>query len=791
MKNLKRLISLSVVVAFLISSVFAFGGTITPSQTCIDKAKGFLQELITYVKNSGSATQTAEVISKFVSGSGRTALINAFNQISSGPGAAQRLKDTLGLDLATVSSLLDWMANYQDGTGKNWFVNLVISGTDANLTAAATDFATKYVTTVGDVYKAEYQLTKINAAIAVFKATNAEYKPLKYSESTGLFSVNTTGLNNLITLLVGVLGNPIENQQNINNIKAAFQTIVDTVNSITNSTEKLGAKALLQALGLLYVESTSTQTPAPTPTPTPTPAPIPTQPSQPTQPTQPSQPTQPTQPTTPSDVSKKLDEVIAQGKLDQIDDVVKVLPSVLTTGKDINKAVSSLKEVVVKVATVLDKISNVSEVKSVVSGLANAINIVASNIQEQSTPTVEKTLQLESLKFETAGLLLRAYEAVAVTPQKTEEATKVTFKVSADDIATAISKASEVLSGVQAVTNSAIKKSLNLAGVSVAINASANKDTSVVLEKDAIEKIKSDSKVTNVLIVTPVASVAVPTSVISADKVEIKVTPKQVSNALSQAVDVNVVVGDKVQEKFDKAVVLVLKLNSKIADESKVAVYRISDGKTEIVPGIYVSTTNSFLVERKSLSTYYVGDYNKTYSDVDSKAWYYKNVQLISAKGITDGYPDGTFRPNNNVTRAEFAKMVVETFQFDTAGQEVTKFEDVKSTDWFYPYVATLYNLGIINGRSETKFAPNEPVTREEMAKMISLALSKAGKVSLSAIPTISFKDDSSISAWAKKYVAVVVENGIMEGRGNSTFAPKANATRAEVATVVVRALMK
>jgi len=791
MKNLKRLISLSVVVAFLISSVFAFGGTITPSQTCIDKAKGFLQELITYVKNSGSATQTAEVISKFVSGSGRTALINAFNQISSGPGAAQRLKDTLGLDLATVSSLLDWMANYQDGTGKNWFVNLVISGTDANLTAAATDFATKYVTTVGDVYKAEYQLTKINAAIAVFKATNAEYKPLKYSESTGLFSVNTTGLNNLITLLVGVLGNPIENQQNINNIKAAFQTIVDTVNSITNSTEKLGAKALLQALGLLYVESTSTQTPAPTPTPTPTPAPIPTQPSQPTQPTQPSQPTQPTQPTTPSDVSKKLDEVIAQGKLDQIDDVVKVLPSVLTTGKDINKAVSSLKEVVVKVATVLDKISNVSEVKSVVSGLANAINIVASNIQEQSTPTVEKTLQLESLKFETAGLLLRAYEAVAVTPQKTEEATKVTFKVSADDIATAISKASEVLSGVQAVTNSAIKKSLNLAGVSVAINASANKDTSVVLEKDAIEKIKSDSKVTNVLIVTPVASVAVPTSVISADKVEIKVTPKQVSNALSQAVDVNVVVGDKVQEKFDKAVVLVLKLNSKIADESKVAVYRISDGKTEIVPGIYVSTTNSFLVERKSLSTYYVGDYNKTYSDVDSKAWYYKNVQLISAKGITDGYPDGTFRPNNNVTRAEFAKMVVETFQFDTAGQEVTKFEDVKSTDWFYPYVATLYNLGIINGRSETKFAPNEPVTREEMAKMISLALSKAGKVSLSAIPTISFKDDSSISAWAKKYVAVVVENGIMEGRGNSTFAPKANATRAEVATVIVRALMK
>lgn len=366
----------------------------------------------------------------------------------------------------------------------------------------------------------------------------------------------------------------------------------------------------------------------------------------------------------------------------------------------------------------------------------------------------------------------------------------MTFKVSANDIALAISKANEVASGIQ-TTNSTVKKSLNFAGVSIAINAISSKDISVMFDKESIDKIKSDSKVTNILIKTQNTSVVIPKSTLTADKFEIKIIPKQVSNALSKAVDVNIVVGDNVQEKFDKPVVLLLKLNNKISDESKVAVYRVSDGKTEIVPGIYVSTINSFLVERKSLSTYYVGSYNKTYSDVDSNAWYYKNVQLISAKGITDGYPDGTFRPNNNVTRAEFAKMVVETFQFDTTGQEVTKFEDVKSTDWFYSYVATLYNLGIINGRSETKFSPNAPVTREEMAKMISLALVKAGKVSLSAIPTLSFKDDSSISAWAKKYVAIVVENGIMEGRGSSTFAPKANATRAEVATVIVRALMK
>jgi hypothetical protein len=795
MKRFKRTVSLAVVAVFLLANVLAFAAT--PLDNCKSTTKSLLSQLVDKIKASGSAQQTAEVISKFISGSGRTALVNAFNQIAQGPGAAQRLESALGLNPTTLGQLLDWMASYQGGGGKNWLVNLVnLSGDALNsaLDTAANDLVNKYIQTVGgDVYKAEYQLNKINAAIMLFNGTPGDYKPIKY-DSTGNFSVYDTGFNNLFSLLNPLLGNQITGEENKANLKNAFQIIVNAVNSIADPTEKLGAKALLQALGLLYVESAPStgggavpSTGGGTTTTTTQPA-TSQQQQQTTQPAQ--QPSQQTQPTTLSDLSKKLDEAIAQGNSAQIIEAVNVLASVLAAMKNTEEAVSSLKEISGKVATALDKISDVSQVKFIVNGLTNAINTVASNIQKQSLSTVEKSLQLESLKFETAGLLLKAYETAAVTPQKTEDASKVTFKVSANDIALAISKANEVALGIQ-TTNSTVKKSLNFAGVSIAINATSSKDISVMFDKESIDKIKSDSKVTNILIKTQNTSVVIPKSTLTADKFEIKIVPKQVSNALSKAVDVNIVVGDNVQEKFDKPVVLLLKLNNKISDESKVAVYRILDDKTEIVPCIYVSTINSFLVERKSLSTYYVGSYNKTYSDVDSNAWYYKNVQLISAKGITDGYPDGTFRPNNNVTRAEFAKMVVETFQFDTTGQEVTKFEDVKSTDWFYPYVATLYNLGIINGRSETKFAPNAPVTREEMAKMISLALVKAGKVSLSAIPTLSFKDDSSISAWAKKYVAIVVENGIMEGRGSSTFAPKANATRAEVATVIVRALMK
>ncbi|BCS80355.1 S-layer homology domain-containing protein [Anaerocellum diazotrophicum] len=793
MKRFKRAVSLVVVAVFLLANVLAFAAT--PLDNCKSTAKALLSQLVDKIKASGSAQQTAEVISKFISGSGRTALVNAFNQIAQGPGAAQRLESALGLNPTTLGQLLDWMASYQGGGGKNWFVNLVsLSGDALNsaLDTAANDLVNKYVQTVGgDVYKAEYQLNKINAAVTLFNTSTSDLKPIKY-DLNGNFNVYDTGFNNLFNLLNGVLGNQITGEENKANLRNAFQTIVNAVNSIADPTEKLGAKALLQALGLLYVESvpstgggTVPGTGGGTTTTQPTTS---QQQQQTTQPAQ--QPSQQTQPTTTTELSKKLDEAIAQGNTAQIREVVNTLSSVLATVKNTEEAVSSLKEISGKVATALDKISDVSQVKSIVNGLTNAINVVAANVQKQSISNVEKSLKLESLKFEAVGLLLRAYEATAVTPQKSEDASKVTFKVSANDIALAMSKTNEIASGIQ-ISNSVVKKSLNLVGVSVAINATSNKDTSVMFDKESIDKIKSDNKIANLLIKTQNASIVVPVSTLTKDKFELKITPKQISNSLSQAVDVNIVVGDNVQDKFDKPVVLLLKLNSKIADESKVSVYRVSDGKTEIVPGIYVSTTNSFLVERKSLSTYYVGNYNKTYSDVDSNAWYYKNVQLISAKGITDGYPDGTFRPNNNVTRAEFAKMVVETFQFDTSGQAVSKFEDVKESDWFYPYVATLYNLGIISGRSETEFVPNAPVTREEMAKMISLALVKVGKVSLSAIPTLNFTDDSSISTWAKKYVAVVVENGIMEGRGNNTFAPKANATRAEVATVIVRALVK
>ena len=113
--------------------------------------------------------------------------------------------------------------------------------------------------------------------------------------------------------------------------------------------------------------------------------------------------------------------------------------------------------------------------------------------------------------------------------------------------------------------------------------------------------------------------------------------------------------------------------------------------------------------------------------------------------------------------------------------------EDVKSDDWFAPYVGVAAKVGIIVG-SDGKFRPNDTITREEMAVIIVKAYTYlGGKGANGAID--NFSDKNSISAWAKAYVDSAASVGLISGMGDGTFGPKANATRAQAASVVYRVI--
>ena len=150
------------------------------------------------------------------------------------------------------------------------------------------------------------------------------------------------------------------------------------------------------------------------------------------------------------------------------------------------------------------------------------------------------------------------------------------------------------------------------------------------------------------------------------------------------------------------------------------------------------------------------------------------------------GYPDGTVRPNGNVTRAEVATIFFRMLK-DDAREKYWKtdnrYSDVKSTDWYNNAISTLSNMGIIDGYPDGTFRPNAGITRAEFAK---IAVSFFDWADVYAVN--SFVDVRD-SAWYANYVAVAAEIGLIEGYGGNVFRPDATITRAEACTIINRTL--
>ncbi|MDD4548889.1 MAG: S-layer homology domain-containing protein [Syntrophomonadaceae bacterium] len=161
--------------------------------------------------------------------------------------------------------------------------------------------------------------------------------------------------------------------------------------------------------------------------------------------------------------------------------------------------------------------------------------------------------------------------------------------------------------------------------------------------------------------------------------------------------------------------------------------------------------------------------------------WAEANIKNLVALEAIAGYPDKTFKPDNTITRAEFAKVLVEAFELETAGGKV--FNDT-ANHWAKDYIAVAAANGIVNGYSDTQFGPDDLITREQMAVMIV----KAAKLTAATDET-AFADNAKISAWAKGAVATATQNNIIKGYPDNTVKPQGSATRAEAVTVIVLAL--
>lgn len=161
--------------------------------------------------------------------------------------------------------------------------------------------------------------------------------------------------------------------------------------------------------------------------------------------------------------------------------------------------------------------------------------------------------------------------------------------------------------------------------------------------------------------------------------------------------------------------------------------------------------------------------------------WAEENIKTLVSSGAITGYSDGSFKPNNNITRAEFATVLVKAFGLETSTGRV--FNDTQK-HWAKDYIATAAAHGIVSGYNDSTFGPNDLITREQMAIMIV----KAAKLNIRT-GTTDFVDKDKISSWALGAVNTASENSIISGYKDDTFKPQANTTRAEAVTVIVKSL--
>lgn len=215
-------------------------------------------------------------------------------------------------------------------------------------------------------------------------------------------------------------------------------------------------------------------------------------------------------------------------------------------------------------------------------------------------------------------------------------------------------------------------------------------------------------------------------------------------------------------------------------------------GELIFVPHVRTTLNGKAAVEMKrpGNSIYTLIQFNKTFKDLNGH-WAKAEVEAMASKLIIKGVNDDDFAPEKAITRAEFTSLLVRSLGL-AAGKGSTAFQDVAPSAWYAGSIETAVHFGLVNGISPVEFAPNDSITRAQMAVMIAHAMEMVDATNLSAGKTESlnkFSDSASIPKWASAQAALLADKGIMLGDTKGAFAPSNNATRAQAAVILQRTL--
>lgn len=183
---------------------------------------------------------------------------------------------------------------------------------------------------------------------------------------------------------------------------------------------------------------------------------------------------------------------------------------------------------------------------------------------------------------------------------------------------------------------------------------------------------------------------------------------------------------------------------------------------------------------------------SKAFTDLDAKAWYHEGVDYVLTNGLMNGVGGGKFEPDGQLTRAQLVTVLYRAAGEPDTGKQVNPFTDVPDDTWYTKAVIWAANNGIVNGVAKNTFAPDDSITREQIAAML---YRYAGAEAAKEDKLSAFPDAAKTSDWAKEAlnwaVASGLINGVADANGTASLEPQATATRAQIATILMRWLEK
>ncbi|MFA7468316.1 MAG: S-layer homology domain-containing protein, partial [Desulfotomaculaceae bacterium] len=208
--------------------------------------------------------------------------------------------------------------------------------------------------------------------------------------------------------------------------------------------------------------------------------------------------------------------------------------------------------------------------------------------------------------------------------------------------------------------------------------------------------------------------------------------------------------------------------------------------KIVVIDGKYYAKINSL-----TNSTYSVIWNPAVFSDVTNH-WAKEPVNEMGSRKVIGGIGENKFAPDREITRAEFASITMRALGL-MENNNNSAFKDVKESDWFSGAVSKTNEYGLISGYTDGTFRPNNKITREEAMAIISKAMNLVGMdtdTTDTETQLAGFKDRDRIGGWAKDAVAVCIKYNVIKGT-NQMLNPKENITRAETAAIVMRLLQE